>query len=334
MASMNPFQSNKTPFFQGNQSSSSSSSSTAMARSCPQNEEKGKSKMNSPGPISLPDHLLKQKSKMEWTQSGDGINLEGVITNIKQILEILEALKEFSKVEDNPKSSTNTTKIQQNLHVRSPYLINFLYVLNMLDDIRSRIKHFLHRCGHDRTHSNGLSPRSPKPRPFTTSADENQKLRCELSASLTARRSLERMFSSLGQEKEMIATELARKVQEVHDMEELVSDLRAYNNKLTEKLNDWRQAGIDGGLMEMKERNRELSEKFLKVLDECKMAKRRLREVKEENERVREEVEVLLERMKIVRGRGRRGVVEEEEMEEMEEVLEKLAKVGLPSCSN
>ncbi|KAH0455749.1 hypothetical protein IEQ34_015781 [Dendrobium chrysotoxum] len=270
MSSINPFQINKTPC-QSNQSSSSSSSS-AMPQSCPPNEQEGKSKMNRPRPICLPE-LLTRNSRQELVRSDNSNSLEGISRNIKHILKLLQELKD-SKQED---SSYTTKRLSS--------------ILNFLEDI--------------------LSPRSPKPQLY----EENQKLRRELSASLTARKSLEKMFSGLGREKEMIATELARKVQELIFMEELVNDLRADNNKLSEKVKEWCKVGGSGGGMEveeLKEKNRELSEKLLKALDRYKTGKRMLREAREENERVRVELEGVVETMKRIS--ERRGEVVEGEM--------------------
>lgn len=81
-----------------------------------------------------------------------------------------------------------------------------------------------------------------------------------------------------------------------------MSDLRVDNCKLAEKLKAWLNGGKGGRIeLEMKEKNKELSEKVLKVLDGYNMVKRRLREEKEENLRMKEEVEIVLERMRMVR---------------------------------
>ncbi|KAI0498701.1 hypothetical protein KFK09_019591 [Dendrobium nobile] len=263
-----------------------------MPQSCSLNEQKGKSKVNRPRPVSLPE-LLTRNSKEELVQSDDSNSLEGISRNIKQIIELLQELKD-SKQEDNNYTTNRLARI-----------------LSILEDI--------------------LSPRSSKQELY----EENQKLRRELSASLTARKSLEKMFSNLGREKEMIANELARKVQELSWMEEHVNDLTAHNNKLSEKVKEWCKVGGSGGGMEveeLKEKNRELSEKLLKALDRYKTGKRRLREAREENERVREELEGVVEMINMIM--ERRGEVVEGEMGKLKIILEKLAKVGLPPFSN
>ncbi|KAB1207748.1 hypothetical protein CJ030_MR7G017749 [Morella rubra] len=61
-------------------------------------------------------------------------------------------------------------------------------------------------------------------------------LRKELNASLAARKSLEMLYSSLGKEKEIMASELSRKVQELSGMEELINDLKAQNEMLRAKV--------------------------------------------------------------------------------------------------
>nr|DAD25072.1 TPA_asm: hypothetical protein HUJ06_026536 [Nelumbo nucifera] len=58
----------------------------------------------------------------------------------------------------------------------------------------------------------------------------------KLSASMAAQKSLERMFSGLGKEKEIEAGELTRKVHELKDTKEFLNDDKAHNNMLLAKV--------------------------------------------------------------------------------------------------
>lgn len=134
-------------------------------------------------------------------------------------------------------------------------------ILTLLDDIKSRVHQSnlaaphhhhhraaaeLRRCNTDlrRNCGGGGGDKKPQPQPMPSMppmppqdpAEEAQRLRRELSATMAARKSLERMFTSLGKEKEMIAAELARKVQELDDAEEAVGDLRSQNERLLDKV--------------------------------------------------------------------------------------------------
>lgn len=132
-------------------------------------------------------------------------------------------------------------------------------ILTLLDDIKSRVHQSnlaaphhhhhraaaeLRRCNTDLRRNGGSGGSDKKPQPMPSMppmppqdpAEEAQRLRRELSATMVARKSLERMFTSLGKEKEMIAAELARKVQELDDAEEAVGDLRSQNERLLDKV--------------------------------------------------------------------------------------------------
>lgn len=131
-------------------------------------------------------------------------------------------------------------------------------ILTLLDDIKSRVHQSnlaaphhhhhraaaeLRRCNTDlRRNGGGGGDKKPQPMPSMPPtrpqdpAEEAQRLRRELAATMAARKSLERMFTSLGKEKEMIAAELARKVQELDDAEEAVGDLRSQNERLLDKV--------------------------------------------------------------------------------------------------
>lgn len=131
-------------------------------------------------------------------------------------------------------------------------------MVKIIEDVKSRIekcqtsekKKEFRRCNTD------LRPNIPidVKKPDELVIDEKEKLRKELNASLAARKSLEVVCSSLGKEKEIIASELARKVQEMNDMEELINDLKVQNEKLSAKvllnnplfqnLNGWKEINL------------------------------------------------------------------------------------------
>lgn len=207
----------------------------------------------------------------------------------------------------------------------------------------------LRRCNTDLSH--GALPRDPKKRHLDSStiiADDDQKLRHELSASINARRNLEKMFSSLGKEKEIIAAELARKVHELREAEELVEDLRTQNEALLEKVRASALASprhktkgeSTQFVTELQERNNALSEQLLKAIDEYWVMERRARDLQDDNARfVARVAEIAVVGFGIVRrlrvemeGGGSERVVVEE-LEALEQMLvglqRKLVAVGV-----
>ncbi|KAK6154840.1 hypothetical protein DH2020_009088 [Rehmannia glutinosa] len=120
--------------------------------------------------------------------------------------------------------------------------------------------------------------------------DDKGRLRKELTASLAAQKSLQAMCSSLGKEKEIMAAELSRKVQELSGMEELINDLKAQNETLLEKVKEKNKrggGGVGGGesqvILALQERNKALSEQLLKALDGYRSMKRKLKAAQEES---------------------------------------------------
>jgi len=166
-------------------------------------------------------------------------------------------------------------------------------MIKIIEDVKSRIekcqlagiKKELRRCNTD------LRPNIPRDKKSQDpAAEEKERLRKELNASLAARKSLEILCASLGKEKEIMASELSRKVQETTGMEELISDLKAQNEKLMAKLQtcveEHREKGIRGetqGTAGLHERNKALSEQLLKSLDGYRSLKRKFKDAKEEN---------------------------------------------------
>ncbi|WOK91718.1 hypothetical protein Cni_G00409 [Canna indica] len=173
-----------------------------------------------------------------------------------------------------------------------PQCINGM--MTVLDDLKSRVQKLhaqprrmaeLRRCNTELRR--GAPPGDKKLHDPLAVAEDAQNLRQELFSTMHARRNLERMFSSLGKEKELIASELARRVRELAEAEELVQDLRAQNETLLERL----KACAGGGESHpassvLQERNKALSEQLLKLLDGCRAMKRRLKEAGEEKARV------------------------------------------------
>jgi len=98
------------------------------------------------------------------------------------------------------------------------------------------------------------------------------------------------MFSSLGKEKEIMAAELARKVQELNDLEEHLNDLRAQNEMLSAKVKvcatEHKEKKSGGGDTQgnagLQERNKKLSEQLLKSLDGYRSLKRKFKDAQEE----------------------------------------------------
>ncbi|XP_006396589.2 uncharacterized protein LOC18014650 [Eutrema salsugineum] len=221
--------------------------------------------------------------------SHEDSGLEGITTNVKLLLKLVQDHNEAtSKQRDEWKAQRVNT------------------MMTILDDLKTRIqkaqqqsssgKKELRRCNTD------LKPRhdpSKNPiKPPQSDPDDMQKLRRELSASMAARKSLQMMCSSLGKEKEIMAIELSRKAHELTGMEELISDLRAQNEKLLKKVQNCAVEhnkekkgdgdGHGGKDVSLQGRNKELSEQLLKSIDGYRSLKRRYKDVQEENGSMRQ----------------------------------------------
>lgn len=215
---------------------------------------------------------------------------EGISTNIKLLLKLVQDHNEAnSKHRDEWKAQRVNT------------------MMTILDDLKARIqkaqqssssgKKELRRCNTDLKPSHGPSKNPLKPP--QNDLDDVQKLRRELTASMAARKSLQMMCSSLGKEKEIMAIELSRKAHELGGMEELISDLRAQNEKLLKKVqncaaehNKEKKGDADGHQEDkdssLQGRNKELSEQLLKSIDGYRSLKRRYKDVQEENGSMRQ----------------------------------------------
>lgn len=227
---------------------------------------------------------------MSNTESPDCSTLEGVAANVKLLLKLIQDQNEASTKDNDDRKTQRVAGM-----------------MTILDDVKTRIQKFqshgtkreaeLRRCFTELKPSH-QAPRDKKPQDVTT--DEKQSLRRELNASLAARKSLEIMCSSLGKEKEIMATELARKVHELNGMEELINDLKAQNETLLAKVqacaaNHKEKKGDGGGDAQGKpslhDRNKTLSEQLLKSLDGYRSLKRKLKETQEENATIRAKME-------------------------------------------
>ncbi|KAL1188351.1 hypothetical protein V5N11_031726 [Cardamine amara subsp. amara] len=210
--------------------------------------------------------------------------LEGITTNVKLLLKLVQDHNEATS------KHYDDWKVQR---------VNTMTTI--LDDLKTRIqkaqqqsssgKKELRRCNTDLKPSHHPNKNAMKPPQHDL--DDIQKLRKELSASMAARKSLQMMCSSLGKEKEIMALELSRKAHELGEMEELISDLRAQNDRLLKKVQNCaaehnKEKKEDGGGqgdndLSLQGRNKELSEQLLKSIDGYRSLKRRYKDVQEEN---------------------------------------------------
>ena len=204
-------------------------------------------------------------------------NVLGVSTNVKLLLKLIQ---------DHNEAGTKDNDERMLQRVAG--------MMTIIDDVKSRIENFqssgmkkeLRRCRTDVKHNAPKDKKSQDP-----VADEKETLRKELNASLAAQKNLEIMCSSLGKEKDIIASELARNVQELNGMEELTNDLKAQNENLLGKLQTCKEehkekksGGMEAqGNMSLLERNKTLAEKLLKSLDAYRSLKRKFKDTKEEN---------------------------------------------------
>ncbi|XP_010422445.1 PREDICTED: uncharacterized protein LOC104707719 [Camelina sativa] len=219
--------------------------------------------------------------------SHEDSGLEGITTNVKLLLKLVQDHNEATSRQHDD------WKVQR---VKT--------MMTILEDLKTRIqkaqqqqsssssgKKELRRCNTELkpTHDPNKNPMKPP----QNDPDDVQKLRKELSASMAARKSLQMMCSSLGKEKEIMALELARKAHERNEMEELISDLRAQNDKLLKKVqncaaehsNEKKEDddGQGGNDVSLQGRNKELSDQLLKSIDGYRSLKRKYKDVQEEN---------------------------------------------------
>jgi len=200
-------------------------------------------------------------------------------------------------------------------------------MMHILDEVRNRVQVIqsttkrraeLRRCNTD-LRTNVPAPKDKK-QPPDAPIDEKERLKRELNASLVARQSLQALCSSLGKEKQIMASELARKAQELTELEDLIGDLKAQNDMLMEKLHECsseqKEKKSNGVEMEcnivLRERNKALSEQLQKSIDGYRSLKRRIRDIQEENRQIRDTMEQMDEEVDL--GIGRLGRLKEGRM--------------------
>ncbi|KAK2980541.1 hypothetical protein RJ640_015926 [Escallonia rubra] len=282
--------------------------------------------MSRPRANSSPDLLPRSPTAEEYDDSA----LEGVAANIKLLLKIVQDHKEACTKQKND----------------GRRMLRVAGMMTILDNVRTRIQKCqsfgskrseaeLRRCKTDLK----TSPVSRDKRPAESIVDEKERLQKDLNSCLAARKSLEVMCSSLGKEKEIMAGELARKVHELNELEDYVSDLKAQNATLSEKVQEYaavhkekKNGGETHGNAALQERNKTLSEQLLRSLDGYRSMKRKLKEAQEENSVMRATMEEMgakfgasLDRIRGYKQTATRGgeLVElEDEISELEHMFE------------
>ncbi|XP_077221518.1 uncharacterized protein LOC143855182 [Tasmannia lanceolata] len=223
----------------------------------------------------------------------DDTPFDGVAVNVKLLLKLIQDHNEASTKDDDGRKAQRMAGM-----------------ISIIEDVKTRIEKS-HRPGkvelwHYCNSKIKQSQITREKKPQEPIQGENQKLRKELSATLTAQKSLEKMFSSLGKEKEIIAAELARKVQELNGMEEHLNDLKAQNEMLSDKVKNCaaehkKKKGGDtpAGNAGVQERNRTLSDQLLKSLEGYRSLKRKLKDAQEENVGIRMTVEEIAKKIAV-----------------------------------
>jgi hypothetical protein len=234
--------------------------------------------MSRPRASSFPDLVpVMASNHVSEPQPYDDSALEGVAAHIKLLLKLTQDHKEACDKEKNDKRR----------------MLRVATMMTILDNVRDRIQKCqsfgskknepeLRRCNTD-LRRNALIPKEKKPANEPV-VDEKEKLRRQLSASLAARKSLEIMCSSLGKEKMIMSGELSKKIFELRELEELVSDLKNQNEVLLGKVQEYAEnSEKPTGNTVLQERNKSLSEHLLRSLEGYKSMKRKVKEVREEN---------------------------------------------------
>lgn len=197
-------------------------------------------------------------------------------------------------------------------------------MMTILDNIRSRIQKCQLKSKRSeeelrRYNSNSdlmpkHSPRDSKHGGDHPGGDEKEMLRKALNGSMAERKSLEIICSGLGKEKEIMTSELAKRIHVMNEMEELNSDLKKQNKSLLEKVIECASEHMGGfisgetqGDGYLKERNKALSEHLQIAIQGYRSMKKKTKELNEENmmirammEETRQEVRGSLERLKFI----------------------------------
>ncbi|KAJ8642152.1 hypothetical protein MRB53_018846 [Persea americana] len=211
--------------------------------------------------------------------------LEGITANVKLLLKLIQEHNEAANKDEDG---------------RRPHRVAGM--ITILDDLKSRVeksqvsirKAQFRRCNTELRRTNVNKDKKPQ----DPIHEENEKLRRELYASVAVRKSVENMFSSLGKEKEIMSTELARKTHEMKELEEHLNDLKAQNEKLLAKVQacaaDHKEklGSVRGGQVNaaLQERNKLLGEQLLRSLEGYRSLKCKLRETMEVSTRMRKKM--------------------------------------------
>ncbi|XP_073299191.1 uncharacterized protein [Primulina huaijiensis] len=224
---------------------------------------------------------------LNMEQQYDDSALEGVAANVKLLLKLIQDHKNAC---DNDKNDSRR-------------MLRVATMMTIIDSVRSRIQKCqsfgnkkseaeLRRCNTDLRRNN--IPRDRK-NGNESLDDEKERLKRELNSCLATQKSLSVMCSSLGKEREIMATQLSLKVHELSEMEDIINGLKKQNDKLLDKVRECASEhkeikrfngvgrGESQGNVALQERNKELSEQLLKSLDGYRSMKRKLREAHEEN---------------------------------------------------
>lgn len=125
-------------------------------------------------------------------------------------------------------------------------------------------------------------------------SEDNKRLKKKLVASIKSCKHMEMMLKSIGREKEIMAAELGRKVNELAEMEMYLHDLKVQNDMLISKVRTCvsKHKEIGNGtikIQDLQDRNRQLSGQLLRSLEGCRLLKRKLKKA-EANAQLRQQV--------------------------------------------
>ncbi|CAI0545465.1 unnamed protein product [Linum tenue] len=228
-------------------------------------------------------------------QPSQDYSLEGIAANVKLLLKVIRDHNEASAREFDDRKTQRVAGM-----------------ITILDDIKARLERSqsnskkrvaqLRRCNTDlrpNRGGGGAAGTAEKKAPETAAmTDDKEKLKKQLSSCKAARKSLEMLCSSLGKEKEIMVSQLARRVSELSEMEELVNLLKAQNETLTSKLQasggltgECQAGNNDSSNAVLLDRNEQLSDQLLKSLDSYRALKRKYKGAKEECSALRAAVE-------------------------------------------
>lgn len=223
----------------------------------------------------------------------DDSALEGVAANVKLLLKLIQ----------DHKHACN--KGQKD----SRRMLRVAGMMTVLDNVRTRIQKCqsfgnkrseaeLKRCTSDVKLNRSFSKDGK-------TADETEALSKQLNASLAAQKSLEVMCSILGQEKEIMVKELARKNSELSALEEHIDDIKTQNSSLLQKVKEFATGQSDKageginesqGNVDLQEQNKVLSQQLLRSLDGYRYMRRKLQNSQEETLQLRETMEEISEK--------------------------------------